>query len=338
VSTTARDAGDKPAAVLAIDGGNSKTDVALVGADGAVLGTASGGGSNPQNLGLDAAITVLDGLVCAAALRAGLDPAGPVAEHTSACLAGADLAVEVERLLQAINERRWARDTHVANDTFALLRAGATRRWGVAVVCGAGINCAGLAPDGREARFPSLGRLSGDWGGGAFLGEEALWWAMRSEDGRGPDTALRQAVAGHFGVQSVAALVEAVHLGDVPWRRLGELSPVLLEVAGRGDRVARRLVGRLGDEVAVMATVAMRRLDLIDVETDVVLGGGVLASGDAALIGRVEARLASAAPKARVFVVSVPPIVGAGLLGLDRLGAGAGAERRLREAFALPRG
>ncbi|MFC7586672.1 hypothetical protein ACFQYP_25240 [Nonomuraea antimicrobica] len=34
------------------------------------------------------------------------------------------------------------------------------------------------------ARFPALGRISGDWGGGQGLAEEALWHAIRAEDGR----------------------------------------------------------------------------------------------------------------------------------------------------------
>ena len=44
------------AAVLAIDGGGSKTDVALVAADGSLLASARGGASNHQVVGPDAAL------------------------------------------------------------------------------------------------------------------------------------------------------------------------------------------------------------------------------------------------------------------------------------------
>ena len=54
-------------AVLAVDGGNSKTDVALVGHDGTLLGYARGPGSNHQVVGPDAAIKVLTDCVSAAA-------------------------------------------------------------------------------------------------------------------------------------------------------------------------------------------------------------------------------------------------------------------------------
>ena len=90
---------------------------------------------------------------------------------------------------------------HVANDTFALLRAGVDEPRGVAVVCGAGINCAGLLPDGRTARFAAVGKISGDWGGGQQLADEAFWWAARADDGRGPATALATALPAHYGAR-----------------------------------------------------------------------------------------------------------------------------------------
>ena len=71
------------------------------------------------------------------------------------------------------------------NDTFALLRAGTDAANRIAVVCGAGINCVGVSAAGEMLRFPSVGVISGDWGGGATLGTEALFLAVRAEDGRG---------------------------------------------------------------------------------------------------------------------------------------------------------
>ncbi len=113
-------------------------------------------------------------------------------------LAGADLPEEERRLQDVVAARGWARRAHVANDTFAVLRAGTERGWGVAVVCGAGINCVGVAPDGRRARFPALGAITGDWGGGYDVGLAALSAAARSADGRGPRTALERAVGRAF--------------------------------------------------------------------------------------------------------------------------------------------
>jgi N-acetylglucosamine kinase-like BadF-type ATPase len=348
---------DRLPAVLAIDGGNSKTDVALVAADGSLLASVRGPGMDAQRDGVAETIGVLGGVVTEAAARAGLGPAGhspaaggpavggPVAAHLSACVANADLPEEEEEVCAALQAQGWSQTTSVVNDTFAVLRAGLTAagqrgqpdagsRWGVAVTCGAGINCVGLAPDGRSIRYLALGSISGDWGGGFGLGRAALWWAIRAEDGRGPATALREAVAAHFGAGSVRDVTVRVHKGEIAEDSLLELAPVLLAAARRGDRVARDLVARQAREICLMILTAMRRLGLTGLATPVVLGGGLLTARDPLLIDGIEAGLAPEAPGATVRIIDVPPVAGAALLGLDQAGAGPGAEERLLAAYA----
>ncbi len=338
------------AAVLAIDGGNSKTDVTLVAADGTVLAEARGAGTDPQRTGLGPAMRSFGTLVTAAAREAGLAAAsadgpataGPVAAHTSACLANVDLPDEEQQVGAALAGQGWSLTTALVNDTFAVLRAGldgsaqgpdAGRRWGVAVTCGAGINCVGIAPDGRTARFLALGVETGDWGGGVGLGMAALWWAMRAYDGRGPQTALREAVPRHFGLAEVRDVAIGVHTRALARDRLGGLTPVLFEVAASGDAVARDIVLRQAEEVCAMALATIRQLGLAGTDVRVVLGGGVLAARDPLLTGSIRERLAAAAPGAVMRIADVPPVAGAALLGLDHVGAPVSAEEHLRAAY-----
>jgi N-acetylglucosamine kinase-like BadF-type ATPase len=317
-------------AVLAVDAGNSKTDVAVVGADGRLLGTARGGPFRPHRIGAEAAVAGLEALV-----KEALAAAGDVeVRHLSACLANADLPFEHEALEVAIAARGWADSSEVVNDTFALLRAGLDGGRGVAVICGAGINATGVLPDGTTARFAAVGTISGDWGGGDFLWQEAMWWAARAEDGRGPDTELRIAFPRHFELASMADLIEAIHSGQVPDSRCSELTPVLFAVAEGGDQIAADVVRRQAREVVALAVAAARRLGVLDEPIDVVLGGGVLTAGHPLLMDEIRHLLAEAAPRARPRVVAIPPVVGAALLALDRIGAGHDAQQRLRDAFA----
>ncbi|MET7364744.1 BadF/BadG/BcrA/BcrD ATPase family protein [Streptomyces sp. NPDC005566] len=319
------------ASVVAIDAGNSKTDVALIGEDGTVLSTARGGGFQPPTVGVEAAVDVLASVLGRALAAAG-EPVGSIG-HVSACLANADLPVEEEELTQALMERGWGRTVEVRNDTFAILRAGVDEPRGVAVVCGAGINCVGMVPDGRTARFPAIGRISGDWGGGSGLAEEAMWFAARAEDGRGGPTELVRTLPGHFGLGSVYELIEALHRGLIPYERRHELTPVLFATSTAGDAVASALVDRLADEVVALASVALGRLELLDEEVPVVLGGSVLAARHTRLDERIAGLLAERAPKAVLRVVSQPPVLGAGLLGLDRTGAAPEVHSRLRRHY-----
>ncbi|MFF7276744.1 BadF/BadG/BcrA/BcrD ATPase family protein [Streptomyces griseorubiginosus] len=317
------------ASVLAVDAGNSKTDVVVVADDGSVLATARGGGFRPPVVGVETAVDTLADAVGRAFAAAGVSSV----EHVSACLANADFPVEEERLAAALHARAWGGSVEVRNDTFAILRAGVTEPRGVAVVCGAGINCVGMRPDGRTARFPALGRISGDWGGGWGLAEEALWHAARAEDGRGPATDLARVLPAHFGLPSMYALIEALHLEDIAPVRRHELTPVLFATAAAGDPVARSLVDRLADEVVAMATVALTRLDLLDEETPVLLGGSVLAARHPQLDDRIGELLAEQAPKAVPRVVTASPVLGAALLGLDRVAAPPEVQARVRAYY-----
>ncbi|GAB1515613.1 N-acetylglucosamine kinase [Actinophytocola sp. KF-1] len=316
--------------LLAVDGGNSKTEVLVCDDTGTVLGHARGPGSNHQTAGgLSVAMARLNTLVATARAEAGLSSSDRIA-LAAVYLAGADLPVELTMLTDAVAAAGWADKSLVDNDTLALLRAGTADPDAVAVVCGAGINCVGRAADGRMVRFPALGTITGDWGGGDELGPTALWHATRAEDGRGPATALTSAIAAHFGLPSATAVAAAAHLDPSVAARLRDLTPVVFATSRAGDPVARSIVVRQGEEVALLAIAALRRLELVAVPATVVLGGGVLRGGDPLLHDTIRDRLASATPLARITVVTDPPVVGAALLGLDALGTTPGAEGRLR--------
>ncbi|WP_344825301.1 N-acetylglucosamine kinase [Actinocorallia longicatena] len=315
--------------LLAVDGGNSKTDVAVVTAEGEVLATARTGGFQPHDDGVGGAVDVLAGAVEEALDRAGR----PEIAHIAAYLAGADLPEEEVALRKEILSRGWSREATVGNDTFALLRTGTSRPWGVAVVCGAGINAVGIGPDGSVARFPALGMLSGDWGGGEDVGDAALFHAVRGEDGRGPATTLTGAVAAHFGRSTAVDVVLAVHGGELDRDLLLDLTPVLFAEAAAGDALSLQTLHRLADEVVGMAEVALRRTGQLSSPVEIVLGGGLLAARDPLLAAALSAAFTRLAPAATLVYADAPPILGAALLGLDHLAAAPAAHERLRASW-----
>ena len=239
--------------VLAIDGGNSKTDLALVRGDGEVLALARGPLSSPHHIGLEGALQVIDDLLAEALDQAGIENGtGPVADVGQLLLAGVDFPSEVEQMQEAAGARGFARSVTVGNDTLAVLRAGTEHGWGVAIVCGAGINCVGVAPDGRQAGFPALGSTTGDWGGGYDVGVAAVMAAARSEDGRGPKTTLERAVPRALRARDA----DAARRGDPrrPHRppagdraRAGRLRRGRARRRGRRDRRPPRRGGRDDD-------------------------------------------------------------------------------------------
>ena len=109
------------AAVLAIDGGNSKTDVALVGADGTLL--ASGRGPGSRQFPTPATIAAIGATIAAAAREAGLPPGWPAADAAVACMANADLPEEEEQLAALLDEQGWGASTTTSSLAYHRLGA-----------------------------------------------------------------------------------------------------------------------------------------------------------------------------------------------------------------------
>ena len=135
---------------------------------------------------------------------------GPVAATAHLMLAGLDFPEEERRLHAAVAGSAGPERIVVGNDTFAVLRAGTDRGWGVAVTCGTGINCVGIGPDGRMsasrrwARSPATGAAAGPRGRGARR-SGAVPGRARTRD------SLESAVPAHFGLATPLAVAEAIH-------------------------------------------------------------------------------------------------------------------------------
>ena len=321
--------------IVAIDGGGSKTDAVAVDLTGAVRARARGAASNPQTQGLDVAVAVIDTLVAEVLEHAGLPLIG-----TGVFVSGLDLEIEIHRFREAVAHLPWAAigTSLVDNDMFALLRTGTKEANAIAVICGTGINCVGVRADGATARFPALGAISGDWGGGFQLGEQALWHAARASDGRGTATQFSRSIPEFFGLPDIRAVIEAFHFGRISAASLALLSPIVFDAADNADAAARVILDRQATEIVALAGAAIDRLELDTLPVPVVLGGGVLAAENAAFHTSIEEKLGRRSPRAKMSLVRDRPVVGAALLALEAAGATpqvtASAHSALAAAFA----
>ena len=318
------------ALLLAVDGGGSKVDAAVLSSDGSVLDVAR---LAKRVRGGDASEESLHDVSAAVARVVAHRDGAPRPQVGVFCLAGADLPEDERRIDRWLGERGWATESVLRNDTFAVLRAGTERAWGVGIVCGYGTNCSARSPDGREYRLPALGQLSGDWGGGTDVGAAALWYAVRAEDGRGEATSLAELVPAWFGMRRPYDVMAAMHLGRVEEDRVSELTPVVFDAAAQGDPVASSIVERQADEISTMASAAIRALDMQELDVHIVLGGGIFRNELVAFFERLRSGIVRTAPRADIVVLTSPPVVGAALLALDRLGAPDPAYARVRASL-----
>lgn len=303
--------------VIGVDAGNSKTFALVAEESGRIVGFGRAGPGNHQTVGLDQAVCEIR-KACAEALYKA-HASRPVDTGVFG-LAGADLPEDFALLERTIRELRLAKSIRVENDTVVALRAGTSQPWGVVVVCGAGFNAAGIAPDGRKFRLPGLGWISGDWGGGWELAREAVRQVARAWDGRGKPTLLTHLVLRALGVKSVEEMISALYHARLEEKRLLDLVPLVFEAASRGDEVAKSILVRLGEEVGLAAGAVIRALGLEHSEVEVVLAGGVFKGNSPDLLETASQIVHGLAPRARLVFPRFAPVVGAVLLALEDLG------------------
>ena len=320
--------------VLAVDGGSTKTDAVLVGLGGALLGRAQAGPSNHQLVGVDGMLDILEEAVRSAAAAAGIDVERQRSDRPARRLLPRRSRPSARRGEARARDRieGLGRSTSFCATTRSPFRVPVRLSpWGVGVVCGTGVNCAGIGPDGRTVRFPALAELSGDFApGGAWLGVRALGLALRATDGRGPATSLSELVPAHFGYPDAESVLAAVYGGELAYNRLFELARVLLDASADGDGPARESANTLADEVVAFVRAAIDRLQVADEEVEVVLGGGVFKTRDRHFHDRVARGIRAAAPRSKLVYLRAPPVLGAALIGLDALDATSDAELAIR--------
>ena len=222
--------------VLGVDGGGTKTLAWLARHDqqeSKPIGRGIAGSSNPQAVGLEQAGANVLQAVQAAFQSAGLQSA-PV---TSACLALAGVGREPIRqaMLTWCREQPLADRVQVVHDAMAVLAAGTTAGWGVALIAGTGSFAFATSPTGTWKRTGGWGYLFGDEGSGFFLGLAALRAISSAVDGRGPATQLTNRVLDHFQLDEPAELIPLLCRPQPPREQIASLAELVFQTADQED-------------------------------------------------------------------------------------------------------
>jgi len=334
--------------LLGVDGGNSKTLAAVADETGTIRGIGRAGPSNHQGIGLPPAMEQVRLAATGALDAVGIGPADVSA--VSFCLAGADLPQDFDMLVPALESLALANRVSLWNDSIAILRSGTDSRDAVAIGWGAGTNGVGRNAAGSVYRLPALGWISGDWGGGGELAREAIRLVARAHDGREEPTLLTDLVLRALGVTDVDEMIARLYNAsevdfdsedgtewetDRSWLKV-HLAPLVFQAAARGDSVACQLVERCGEEVATTATALLRNLGIAHCPADIVLGGSIFKAEGTLFLDTIRRQLAAQAPRARIVLPDVEPVVGAVFCSLDMLEIEVDRRirRRARESYA----
>jgi len=320
--------------VLGVDGGGRKTYAIVANALGELLGAAASGPSNWELVGIDGARDAIAGAADAALAEAGIKRFALDASVFG--LAGVDWPSDLDRLDAVIEPLGLGGGRRILNDAFVALRAGTTQPWGVSVIAGTGTVAAGRNPAGREFRTLGEGAIFGDFGDEFDVSELAVRAVADQYTGRGPSTMLTELLCEHLKADSAAEMLERLCRED-PRIRSPEvqiLTPLVLKATEKGDLVAREILERIGQALGSAAGLVARRLEMGDLEFDVVCAGNLFRTPNRYLLDQLELEARREAPNAQLTLLDVPPVVGAALMALELAGPaiGVGAKPRLSSA------
>ena len=301
-----------------VDGGATKTWAVVGDGEGRLVGFGTGGPANYHLVGLEAAMQAVRRAVDGALSQAGLE-LGALA-RACFCLAADDSPEDHERIGRALAAMlpeslpfTWD------NDSWAGLRGGTDKPWGAVVIGGTSTNSAAKAPDGSRAILRGLGRQSGNPGGSADIAIEAVFWALRMDEGSAPKTRLHGEILKALGLPDYDALIKEHREGGLAfsYRAMGVVTPLVFRLASEGDERAQDVLIRVGRWMGEQTGAVMRRVGIDGLESDVVLAGSVFRGENPLLIDSLTLHLHCFAPRARTRLPLYHPVIGAYLLALE---------------------
>ena len=321
--------------VMGLDGGSSKSHLALFDTQGNHIDFVPWGPLNHEGMddGYEQLERELQALFALALGRNGLTKEG-LARGVFG-MSGVDTCWQ-EKAIREMLVRCGAENLLVCNDAFLPIKAVSPRGYGICAINGSGCTIAGIGADGSMLQVGGCGGLTGDMGGGGYLGETVVRAVYTQLYKCGPATLLKDMLFQRLGVIREEDFYNTVakRMDDDPFF-LSNLNRMLFEAATLGDGVAVDLLTKAGEDNAMAIVGALRRLTFPEGEAvEVALSGSVHVKGsDPALVDGLKRKVNQLAGgrEIRFTITDRPPVMGAVVWALQEYLPAPEAIARVRE-------
>ncbi|HOL55518.1 MAG TPA: BadF/BadG/BcrA/BcrD ATPase family protein [bacterium] len=297
--------------MLAIDGGGTKTEVAVATETGEIISRSYSGPSNwtttPRKIAQE---NMIEGIESALKQVPGIK----IDLITAGVAGAARKEWELKEFLESLNI---AKEVMVTTDAHIALVGALLGMEGIIVIAGTGSISYGRRDD-RERRTGGWGYLLGDEGSAYDVGRRGMMAALKAYDGRGEKTLLLDMFYEYLGQGDVEALIRIIY------ERPKDI------ISGFARYVVRS--GEMGDMVALdILNTASYELSLLGISTAEGLGyqrenrfnlaytGGFFKAKDIVVEPFVNF-IKEKFPDASIFPAKAEPVVGAIILGKEHLG------------------
>ncbi len=163
-------------------------------------------------------------------------------------------------------------DTHNISEPISGLYAGTAQKTGFVALSGTGSDVFCIKNSQLLDVIGGWGAILGDEGSGVWMAREAMNAAIRAEQGWGPPTRFGEMVKETYHLTDLWDYVAYLYATPSPFRRLGELLPLVARAAGEGDDLMTEILRRGGRVMAEQMTALLRRHP--DMEPNITACGG----------------------------------------------------------------
>ncbi len=301
---------------MGIDIGGTKSHALIADDTGRALSLGQGGPGNHEDVGYEGLAETLHTITRQALKNAGITTAQIAGAGFG--VAGYDWPAQRAPTLAAIEPLGLqSRSFEVVNDSIIGLLAGSIAGWGVAVVAGTRCNCWGWDEQRRVGRMTGQGLRMGEAAGGFELVDKAIEAIALAWTRRGPPTRLTELFVERVGARDTAGLLEGLTLAR--YRLDASAAPLVFQAAGEGDPVATQLILWAGRELGSLVGGVIRQLGFEALTFEVILIGSFY-DGSPLLVETMRQAILDVAPGARLVRLTVPPVIGGVLLGMEQAG------------------
>lgn len=267
---------------IVVDGGGTKTAcrVLEISTEGmTILGAAAATGSNPAEIGVDAAVEAILTAVREATRQARLEEASRI-ERAALAIAGTlDQRLRAD-LEEALRGKLPANRCRVFPDIVPPLFWASAVGPSIGVIAGTGSVAVARTPCGRCTVAGGWGYLLGDEGSGYAIGREALRYTLEQLEAAHPLSPLATEVLHEAGVATTNELKRYVYASTHPRRTIAGLARSVFILGEHPDARQESIVNQAAQDLARLALRASARLALDWPTTPVAASGGLFAAGE----------------------------------------------------------
>lgn len=180
---------------------------------------------------------------------------------------------------------------------------------GIMIISGGGSVVYGRDASGDSLRVGGWGHMLGDEGSGYWIGLEAIKMALRSWAGVVHKTVLEERIMEKFGVNDDLQLLEAVYSGEVYEAQIAGLVPLVVSSADEDDEASQHILEEAARHLVGYCSAVLDQLGPLPVYPS----GGVFKARDmqerfVRLLGEtghsVEVHFTSAEPSEGIFLIA----------------------------------